>query len=90
MAATAYYFRSKTFRTNFLNIGFVSIENFKEKCKKLYLEKGALPNDATINKLAMLLDFNSDGIIDFNEFIEGSRLVKENCKSLHFETIVSA
>ena len=63
----------------------MSVEQFKEKCKKLYLAKGASPNDSTINKLAILLDFNSDGIIDFNEFIEGSRLVKENCKSrLHF------
>uniref|UniRef100_A0A915EW91 Serine/threonine-protein phosphatase n=1 Tax=Echinococcus canadensis TaxID=519352 RepID=A0A915EW91_9CEST len=57
--------------------GFVSVEKFKEKCKKLYTDKGFPSNDSTINKLATLLDFNSDGIIDFNEFIEGSRLVRQ-------------
>nr|CDS28269.1 serine:threonine protein phosphatase with [Hymenolepis microstoma] len=60
--------------------GFVSVDQFKEKCKKLYADKCVAFEDSTINKLAILLDFNSDGIIDFNEFIEGSRLVKENCE----------
>uniref|UniRef100_A0A5K3EGX3 Serine/threonine-protein phosphatase with EF-hands n=1 Tax=Mesocestoides corti TaxID=53468 RepID=A0A5K3EGX3_MESCO len=60
------------------NNGFVSVENFKEKCKQLYSDKGITSNSSTIAKLAMLLDFNNDGIIDFNEFIEGSRLVQEN------------
>ncbi|KAL5971570.1 Serine/threonine-protein phosphatase with EF-hand pef-1, partial [Taenia solium] len=58
-----------------LILGFVSVEDFKEKCKKLYTEKGFPSTDSNISKLAMLLDFNSDGIIDFNEFIEGSRLM---------------
>ncbi|KAM7536140.1 hypothetical protein Aperf_G00000094997 [Anoplocephala perfoliata] len=62
------------------NNGFVSVEHFKERCKKLYADMGVISEDSTINKLAVLLDFNSDGIIDFNEFIEGSRLVKENCE----------
>ncbi len=62
------------------NEGFVSVENFKEKCKQLYANKGVQSNPTTIAKLAALLDFNGDGIIDFNEFIEGSRLVKESCK----------
>ncbi|KAM3183080.1 hypothetical protein ACTXT7_011064 [Hymenolepis weldensis] len=60
--------------------GFVRVDQFKEKCKKLYADKGVPCEDSTIDKLAILLDFNSDGIIDFNEFIEGSRLVKENCE----------
>ncbi|VDD79170.1 unnamed protein product [Mesocestoides corti] len=66
------------------NNGFVSVENFKEKCKQLYSDKGITSNSSTIAKLAMLLDFNNDGIIDFNEFIEGSRLVQENCKLVSF------
>lgn len=67
-----------------LILGFVSVEDFKEKCKKLYADKGVPSTDSTISKLAMLLDFNSDGVIDFNEFIEGSRLVREKCKWLHY------
>lgn len=73
------HFRSLFLRKLFLP-GFVRVDQFKEKCKKLYADKGVPCEDSTINKLAILLDFNNDGIIDFNEFIEGSRLVKENCE----------
>uniref|UniRef100_A0A0R3X0X9 EF-hand domain-containing protein n=1 Tax=Hydatigena taeniaeformis TaxID=6205 RepID=A0A0R3X0X9_HYDTA len=72
--------RNVALESTVLTLGFVSVDDFKEKCKKLYEDKGFTSTDSTISKLAMLLDFNSDGIIDFNEFIEGSRLAREKCK----------
>ncbi|XP_072109183.1 serine/threonine-protein phosphatase with EF-hands 2-like isoform X2 [Mobula birostris] len=63
------------------NSGQISYEEFKKTWKLLSSHPKIELSDEAISNLARSMDFNKDGSIDINEFLEAFRLVdKSNCK----------
>ncbi|XP_072921165.1 serine/threonine-protein phosphatase with EF-hands 2 isoform X2 [Hemitrygon akajei] len=63
------------------NSGQISYEEFKKTWKLLSSHLKIELSDEAISNLARSMDFNKDGSIDINEFLEAFRLVdKSNCK----------
>ncbi|CAH8615906.1 unnamed protein product [Dicrocoelium dendriticum] len=56
------------------NSGLVSLDEFKATC--LRLPAPTHLDEVSITDLARSIDFNKDGQIDFNEFLEAFRLVE--------------
>ncbi|XP_063166813.1 serine/threonine-protein phosphatase with EF-hands 2 [Candoia aspera] len=59
------------------NSGFISLEEFHQTWKLFSSHMNIAISDENINDLARSIDFNKDGKIDFNEFIEAFRLVRQ-------------
>ncbi|BHF71961.1 hypothetical protein SprV_0401502300 [Sparganum proliferum] len=59
----------------------VSVNNFCATCEHLHSSQGKTFDAKAIQKVAFLIDFNNDGYIDFNEFVEAARLATSECKS---------
>ncbi|XP_030623806.1 serine/threonine-protein phosphatase with EF-hands 2 [Chanos chanos] len=57
------------------NSGFISFEEFRQTWKLLSSHLKTEISDKAIFDLAMSIDFNKDGCIDINEFMEAFRLV---------------
>ncbi|XP_051532102.1 serine/threonine-protein phosphatase with EF-hands 1-like isoform X2 [Myxocyprinus asiaticus] len=55
--------------------GQISIEEFRQTWKLFSSHLGVAVNDQTIDDMARSIDFNKDGSIDFNEFLEAFRVV---------------
>uniref|UniRef100_A0A671T415 Serine/threonine-protein phosphatase with EF-hands n=1 Tax=Sinocyclocheilus anshuiensis TaxID=1608454 RepID=A0A671T415_9TELE len=55
--------------------GQISIEEFRQTWKLFSSHLGVAVNDQTIDDMARSIDFNKDGSIDFNEFLEALRVV---------------
>uniref|UniRef100_A0A8C2EBM2 Serine/threonine-protein phosphatase with EF-hands n=1 Tax=Cyprinus carpio TaxID=7962 RepID=A0A8C2EBM2_CYPCA len=55
--------------------GQISIEEFRQTWKLFTSHLGVAVNDQTIDDMARSIDFNKDGSIDFNEFLEAFRVV---------------
>lgn len=56
-------------------VGKISIEEFRHTWKLFSSHLGVAVNDKTIDDMARSIDFNKDGSIDFNEFLEAFRVV---------------
>ncbi|VDK84703.1 unnamed protein product [Dibothriocephalus latus] len=56
-------------------VALVSVKNFCATCEHLHSSQGKSFDAKAIEKIAFLIDFNNDGYIDFNEFVEAARLV---------------
>ncbi|XP_007439759.2 serine/threonine-protein phosphatase with EF-hands 2 isoform X2 [Python bivittatus] len=59
------------------NSGCISLEEFHQMWKLFSSHMNIYISDENINDLARSIDFNKDGNIDFNEFIEAFRLVRQ-------------
>ncbi|XP_076025680.1 serine/threonine-protein phosphatase with EF-hands 1 [Genypterus blacodes] len=55
--------------------GLISIEEFRHTWRLFSAHLGVDINDKAIDDLARSIDFNKDGSIDFNEFLEAFRVV---------------
>ncbi|KAL2087762.1 hypothetical protein ACEWY4_016590 [Coilia grayii] len=55
--------------------GLISIEEFRQTWKLFSSHLGVAVNEGAINDMARSIDFNKDGSIDFNEFLEAFRVV---------------
>uniref|UniRef100_A0A8C1WV30 Serine/threonine-protein phosphatase n=1 Tax=Cyprinus carpio TaxID=7962 RepID=A0A8C1WV30_CYPCA len=55
--------------------GQISIEEFRQTWKLFSSHLGVAVDDQTIDDMARSIDFNKDGSIDFNEFLEAFRVV---------------
>ncbi|XP_067324667.1 serine/threonine-protein phosphatase with EF-hands 2 isoform X1 [Anolis sagrei] len=58
--------------------GLISLEEFHQTWKLFSAHMNIDISDESINDLARSIDFNKDGNIDFNEFIEAFRLVSQS------------
>lgn len=56
-------------------IGFISIDEFRQTWKLFNLHLKIDVDDESIDSLARSIDFNKDGNIDFNEFLEAFHVV---------------
>ncbi|KAG8134295.1 hypothetical protein E2320_007417, partial [Naja naja] len=57
--------------------GFICLEEFHQMWKLFSAHMNIDISDENIRDLARSIDFNKDGKIDFNEFLEAFRLVKQ-------------
>uniref|UniRef100_A0A2D4I2N1 EF-hand domain-containing protein n=1 Tax=Micrurus lemniscatus lemniscatus TaxID=129467 RepID=A0A2D4I2N1_MICLE len=57
--------------------GFICLEEFQQIWKLFSAHMNIDISDENIRDLARSIDFNKDGKIDFNEFLEAFRLVKQ-------------
>lgn len=57
--------------------GLISFEEFQQTWKVFSSHMNIELKDDGINDLVRSIDFNKDGNIDFNEFLEAFRLVKQ-------------
>lgn len=55
--------------------GLISIEEFRHTWQLFSAHLGVKIDDRAIDDLARSIDFNKDGSIDFNEFLEAFRVV---------------
>ncbi|KAL1021756.1 hypothetical protein UPYG_G00017580 [Umbra pygmaea] len=55
--------------------GQISIEEFRQTWRLFSAHLGVVVDDGAIDDLARTIDFNKDGSIDFNEFLEAFRVV---------------
>lgn len=55
--------------------GLISIEEFRQTWRFFSSHLNINIDDEAINKLAHAIDFNKDGSIDFNEFLEAFHVV---------------
>lgn len=60
----------------FLLAGLISLEEFRQTWKLLSSHLKMEISDQAISDLAISIDFNKDGSIDINEFMEAFRLVE--------------
>lgn len=51
------------------------MEEFEETCRLLNQHSDAKISESSIKDLALSIDMDKDGVIDFNEFLEAFRLV---------------
>lgn len=58
--------------------GLISFEEFHQTWKLFSSHMNIELTDDGINDLVRSIDFNKDGNIDFNEFLEAFRLVKQS------------
>lgn len=58
--------------------GYISLEEFHQTWKLFSAHMNIEISEKNINDLARSIDFNRDGNIDFNEFIEAFRLVRQS------------
>lgn len=56
--------------------GLISLEEFRQTWKLLSSHLKMEISDESISDLAISIDFNKDGSIDINEFMEAFRLVE--------------
>lgn len=61
---------------SFLLTGLISLEEFRQTWKLLSSHLKMEISDEAISDLAISIDFNKDGSIDINEFMEAFRLVE--------------
>ncbi|EDV24915.1 uncharacterized protein TRIADDRAFT_56332 [Trichoplax adhaerens] len=59
------------------NSGLISMEEFQDSCLLLDDHVKSFMSKEDIHNLAKSIDFNNDGHIDFNEFLEAFRLVSK-------------
>ncbi|XP_012923164.2 serine/threonine-protein phosphatase with EF-hands 2 [Heterocephalus glaber] len=59
--------------------GFISLDELRQAWKLFSLHMGITGTDDCICNLAQSIDFNKDGRIDINEFLEAFRLVQQSC-----------
>uniref|UniRef100_A0A0D9QXB4 Serine/threonine-protein phosphatase with EF-hands n=1 Tax=Chlorocebus sabaeus TaxID=60711 RepID=A0A0D9QXB4_CHLSB len=59
--------------------GFISLDEFRQTWKLLSSQMNIDITDDCICDLARSIDFNKDGHIDINEFLEAFRLVEKSC-----------
>ncbi|KAJ7327225.1 hypothetical protein JRQ81_016984 [Phrynocephalus forsythii] len=57
--------------------GYISLEEFQQTWKLFSAHMNIEISEKSISDLARSIDFNKDGNIDFNEFIEAFRLVRQ-------------
>ncbi|XP_028834849.1 serine/threonine-protein phosphatase with EF-hands 1 isoform X2 [Denticeps clupeoides] len=57
------------------NSGLISIEEFRQTWRLFNSHLGVDVDDHAIDEMARIIDFNKDGSIDFNEFLEAFRVV---------------
>ncbi|XP_069745567.1 serine/threonine-protein phosphatase with EF-hands 1-like isoform X3 [Narcine bancroftii] len=58
--------------------GMISMEEFRQTWKLFSSHLQVHMDDQSVDNLAQSIDFNSDGRIDFNEFLEAFRLVQKD------------
>ncbi|XP_013378548.1 PREDICTED: serine/threonine-protein phosphatase with EF-hands 2 [Chinchilla lanigera] len=59
--------------------GFISLDELRQAWKLFSSHMGIVGTDECICSLARSIDFNKDGRIDINEFLEAFRLVEQSC-----------
>ncbi|KAM6161047.1 serine/threonine-protein phosphatase with EF-hands 2 [Erethizon dorsatum] len=59
--------------------GFISLDELRQAWKLFSSHMGTVGTDDYICDLARSIDFNKDGHIDINEFLEAFRLVEQSC-----------
>ncbi|XP_021066753.1 serine/threonine-protein phosphatase with EF-hands 2 [Mus pahari] len=63
--------------------GFISLDEFRQTWKLFSSHMSIDITDDAICDLARSIDFNKDGHIDINEFLEAFRLVEQSCSEGH-------
>ncbi|XP_040603339.1 serine/threonine-protein phosphatase with EF-hands 2 [Mesocricetus auratus] len=63
--------------------GFISLDEFRQTWKLFSSHMNIDITDDNICDLARSIDFNKDGHIDINEFLEAFRLVEQSCSEGH-------
>ncbi|XP_057628320.1 serine/threonine-protein phosphatase with EF-hands 2 [Chionomys nivalis] len=63
--------------------GFISLDEFRQTWKLFSSHMNIDITDDNICDLARSIDFNKDGRIDINEFLEAFRLVEKSCSEGH-------
>ncbi|ETE63381.1 Serine/threonine-protein phosphatase with EF-hands 2, partial [Ophiophagus hannah] len=63
--------------------GFICLEEFHQMWKLFSAHMNIDISDENIRDLARSIDFNKDGKIDFNEFLEAFRLIKERLAQMY-------
>lgn len=58
-------------------VGLISPDEFRKTWKIFSSYLGIYSHDEAIDKLAQSIDYNKDGYIDFNEFLEAFHVVRK-------------
>lgn len=56
-------------------LGLISLEEFRHTWKLFTSHLGIDVTDESLDKLVLSIDYNKDGYIDFNEFLEAFHVV---------------
>lgn len=59
--------------------GFLSLDELRQAWKLFSSYMGTVSTEDCICDLAQSIDFNKDGRVDINEFLEAFRLVEQSC-----------